>query len=102
KARSFARYGAVHIVKPNAAELAYATDLPADTDAEVEVALARALELCEARSVLVTRAAKGISFAERGKPVRHFRSTPREVFDASGAGDTALAALGLVLAAGAD
>jgi D-beta-D-heptose 7-phosphate kinase / D-beta-D-heptose 1-phosphate adenosyltransferase len=101
KARSFARYGAVHIVKPNAAELAYATDMPAGTDEEVEAALERALELCEARSVLVTRAAKGISVAERGRPVQHFRSTPREVFDASGAGDTTLAALGLAIAAGA-
>jgi D-beta-D-heptose 7-phosphate kinase/D-beta-D-heptose 1-phosphate adenosyltransferase len=36
KARSFARYGAVHIVKPNAAELAYATDMPAETDEEVD------------------------------------------------------------------
>jgi D-beta-D-heptose 7-phosphate kinase/D-beta-D-heptose 1-phosphate adenosyltransferase len=101
KARSFARYGPVHIVKPNAAELAYATEMPANTDAEVEAALVRALELCEAQSVLVTRAAQGISLAERGQPVRHFRSTPREVFDASGAGDTTLAALGLALAAGA-
>ena len=28
KARGFARYGAADIVKPNAAELAHATDLP--------------------------------------------------------------------------
>src|SRR5206468_6027831 len=33
KARSFARYGAAAIVKPNAAELAYTTDMPAETDA---------------------------------------------------------------------
>ena len=99
KARSFARYGAVDLVKPNAAELAYATDLPANTDAQVEVALARALELCEARAILVTRASKGVSLAVRGEPVRHFHGTPREVFDASGAGDTTLAALGLALAA---
>jgi len=102
KARSFARYGQVDIIKPNAAELAYATDMPVSTNAEIETALARALELCEARAVLVTRAAKGISLAERGKPVRHFPGVPKEVFDASGAGDTTLAALGLALAAGAD
>jgi D-beta-D-heptose 7-phosphate kinase/D-beta-D-heptose 1-phosphate adenosyltransferase len=102
KARSFARYGAVDLIKPNAAELAYATDLPTTTDAEVETALQRALELCDARAVLVTRAAKGISLAVRGEPVRHFHGTPREVFDASGAGDTTLAALGLALAAGAE
>ena len=52
--------------------------------------------------MLVTRAAKGVSLGLRGQPVRHFRTTPREVFDASGAGDTALGALGLAMAADAD
>lgn len=99
KARSFGRYGAVDLIKPNAAELANATDLPTGTDAEIEAALARALELWEARAILVTRAAKGMSLAVRGQPVRHFPTQPREVFDVSGAGDTTLAALGLALAA---
>ena len=101
KARSFARYGAVDLIKPNAAELAHATDLPTGTDVEVEAALARALELWEAKAILVTRAAKGLSLAVRGQPVRHFPTLPREVFDVSGAGDTTLAALGLALAAAA-
>ncbi len=99
KARSFARYGAVDLIKPNAAELAYATDLPTETDAQVEVALVRALELWDAKVILVTRASKGISLAVRGGAVRHFPTAAREVFDASGAGDTTLAALGLALAA---
>jgi len=101
KARSFARYGAVDLIKPNAAELAHATDLPTTSDAEVEAALARALELWQAKAILVTRAAKGLSLAVRGETVRHFPTQPREVFDVSGAGDTTLAALGLALAAGA-
>jgi D-beta-D-heptose 7-phosphate kinase/D-beta-D-heptose 1-phosphate adenosyltransferase len=101
KARSFARYGAVDLIKPNAAELAHATDLPTETDAEVEAALARALELWEARAILVTRASKGMTLAVRGETVRHFATHPREVFDVSGAGDTTLAALGLALAADA-
>lgn len=99
KARSFARYGPVDIIKPNAAELAHATDMPTSTDAEISLALQRALDLCEARAILVTRSAKGISLAVRGEPVRHFPGVPKEVFDASGAGDTTLAALGLALAA---
>ncbi len=102
KARSFARYGEVDLVKPNAAELGYATDLSTETDAEIEAAIGRALELWSAKGVLVTRAGKGVSLGLRGQPARHFRTTPREVFDASGAGDTALAAIGLALAAGAD
>lgn len=100
KARSFQRYGAVDVIKPNASELARASGLPTGTDAEVEAALVRALELCEARAILVTRAAQGMSLAVRGHSVRHFPGSPREVFDVSGAGDTAIAALGTGLAAG--
>lgn len=101
KARSFRRYGAVDMIKPNAAELAFATGLPTGTNTEIEAALAHALSLCEAKAILVTRAAKGISLGVRGEPVRHFPGVPREVFDASGAGDTTIAALGLALASGA-
>ncbi len=101
KARSFAKYGPVDVVKPNAAELAFATDLPTDTDDEIEAALARALELSDCRAVLVTRAAKGMSYALRGAAVRHRRRPPPEVFDTMGAGDTALAGLGLGFAVGA-
>ncbi|HWF77503.1 MAG TPA: D-glycero-beta-D-manno-heptose 1-phosphate adenylyltransferase [Caulobacteraceae bacterium] len=101
KARSFARYGSADVIKPNAAELAHATDLPTETDAEVEAALERALALCDGKAVLVTRAAKGMSLALRGETVRHFRRAPPEVVDTSGAGDTALAALGAALAGGA-
>jgi D-beta-D-heptose 7-phosphate kinase/D-beta-D-heptose 1-phosphate adenosyltransferase len=100
KARSFSRYGAVDIIKPNASELAHASGLPTGTDAEVEAALARALELCEAGAILVTRAAQGMSLAVRGLPVRHFAGSPREVFDVSGAGDTAISALGVGMATG--
>jgi len=101
KARSFARFGGVDVIKPNAAELAHATDLPTDSDEEIAAALARALTLCDCRAVLVTRAAKGMSLAERGAPVRHFRRPPPEVYDTSGAGDTVLAAVGAALASGA-
>ena len=102
KARRFDRYGRVDIVKPNAAELARATDLPTHTDAEIEAALTAALASCQARGVLVTRAAKGMSLALRGEPVRHFSRPPVEVFDPAGAGDTALALIGLALGAKID
>src|SRR5258707_9066157 len=89
------------MIKQNAAELGPATDLPTETDDQVAAALIRALELGEAKAILVTRASKGISLAVRGEPVRHFPTAAREVFDSSGAGDTTLAALGLALAADA-
>lgn len=102
KGRNFARYGAVAVIKPNASELAGATDMPTRTDAEVEAALNSAMAACAAGAIVVTRAAHGMSVLVRGGQVRHVRARPREVFDVSGAGDTALAALGLALGAGAD
>lgn len=101
KGRDFARYGAVDVIKPNASELAGATGLPVDTDADIEAALAAALEATTAKAIVVTRAGKGMSLARRGGGVSHFPGRAREVFDVSGAGDTGLAALGLALGAGA-
>ena len=100
KGRDFTRYGAVDVIKPNASELAGATGLPVDTDAEIEAALAALLEATTARAIIVTRAGKGMSLIQRGGVAKHFPGRAREVFDVSGAGDTGLAALGLALAAG--
>ncbi len=101
KSSGFAQYGAADLIKPNAAELSRATDLPTETDNEIEAALSKAMAQCLARSILVTRAAKGMSLAVRGGDIRHFQQESAEVFDTSGAGDTALAAVGLTIAAGA-
>jgi len=102
KARSFEKYGAADLIKPNALELSVMTGLSTETDEEVEAALAAVLASCAAKAILVTRGAKGMSLAERGQPVKHVRGVPRRVFDVSGAGDTGLAALGLAMAAGAE
>jgi D-beta-D-heptose 7-phosphate kinase/D-beta-D-heptose 1-phosphate adenosyltransferase len=102
KGLSFAKYGPVDVIKPNAKELSLVVNLPVNTDEEAETALKVALEACTANAILVTRAGAGMSLAVRGKPVRHFRSRAQAVFDVSGAGDTCLAALGAGLAAGAE
>ncbi|WP_292053728.1 MULTISPECIES: D-glycero-beta-D-manno-heptose 1-phosphate adenylyltransferase [unclassified Brevundimonas] len=100
KGTDFARYGSVDLIKPNASELSAATGLPVGTDEEVERALAALIDTTTVRAVVVTRAGKGMSMIQRGGKVVHFPGRAREVFDVSGAGDTALAALGLGLAAG--
>ena len=101
KATAYDRYGAVDLIKPNAAELAAVTGLPAETDGEVELALRQLLELCQAKAVLVTRGPRGASLMVRGELVWHAPGYARPVFDASGAGDTTFAALGVALAVGA-
>ncbi len=101
KRADFAAYGPVDLLKPNASELAAATGAAVGDDAQTGAALLAALAGCEARAILVTRAAAGMSWLERGGEVRHIRGRAREVFDVSGAGDTSLAALAVALAAGA-
>ncbi len=100
KGRDFGRYGAVTVIKPNAAELSLATGLPVGTDQEIEAALSVLLGMTTASAIVVTRAGRGMSLARRGGTISHFPGRAREVFDVSGAGDTCMAALGLALGAG--
>ena len=102
KGRDFARYGAVDLIKPNASELSTAMRLPVETDQEIDDALTAAQTALPAKSVVVTRAAKGMSYASNGEPVVHLSGQAREVYDVSGAGDTSIAALALGLAGGGE
>ncbi|MCL4130374.1 UNVERIFIED_CONTAM: hypothetical protein GTU68_014166 [Idotea baltica] len=100
KGRDFARYGAVDVLKPNASELAHAIGQSVETDADAADALQAALKTLPARAIVVTRAAKGMSFMASGASARHRSGKAREVYDVSGAGDTSIAALALGLAGG--
>lgn len=96
----YARYDGAFLIKPNAQELADEVNLPVGTDAQVEDALsALKARLRATRALIVTRGGKGMSLIEEGR-VHHHRARPRSVYDVSGAGDTALAALALGVAAG--
>ncbi len=100
KHRDFSIYGPVDVLKPNAAELSAAVGGPAVSDADIEFLLTAAQARFPARSIVVTRAARGMSFIAPGEVVRHVPGKAREVFDVSGAGDTSLAALALGLVGG--
>ena len=96
----YTRYDGAYLIKPNAQELSEETGLPVRSDGEVEAALgALKSRLPQTTSLIVTRGGKGMSLIADGK-VSHHRSRPRSVYDVSGAGDTALAALSLGVAAG--
>ena len=100
KGLDFVRYGAVDLLKPNAVELGQAMGLPVETDRDAAEALAQAMSMLPAKGIVVTRAAKGMSFVEKDGSVMHRAGEAREVYDVSGAGDTSIAALALGLAGG--
>lgn len=100
KGLDFSRYGAVDLLKPNAVELGLAMGVPVETDRDAAAALSQAMRVLPAKAIVVTRAAKGMSFAQKDGSVMHRSGEAREVYDVSGAGDTSIAALALGLAAG--
>jgi D-beta-D-heptose 7-phosphate kinase/D-beta-D-heptose 1-phosphate adenosyltransferase len=101
KSRSFSKYAGAAVLTPNRQELERATGQNCGEDAEIGSAARAALEgICDA--IVVTRGALGLSVVTaQGRPT-HLPASAREVFDVSGAGDTAVAALALGLAAGGD
>ncbi|MEO1100231.1 MAG: D-glycero-beta-D-manno-heptose 1-phosphate adenylyltransferase [Pseudomonadota bacterium] len=98
KGRDFGKYGSVTLIKPNASELAAATELPCGSDQDVAAALEAAKNASSATAIVATRAAKGMSYINANDQIVHVQGEAREVYDVSGAGDTSLAALGIGLA----
>lgn len=84
-------------IKPNRSEAARICG-----DAPPEEMGARLLQRWDTCMVLVTLGEDGMMLFERGRPPYHTPARAREVFDVSGAGDTAIALFTLALSAGAE
>ena len=100
KGTGYARYAGADALTPNAKELAEATGMPVGTDAEAEAACRALLARVAVGAVLATRSEKGMLLVPRDGPAQAVPAQAREVFDVSGAGDTAIATLALAVANG--
>jgi D-beta-D-heptose 7-phosphate kinase/D-beta-D-heptose 1-phosphate adenosyltransferase len=101
KGRCAARYRGAAVVKPNLSELADLTGMPVDALPEVLAAGVRLADGLPGTAVLVTRGPEGMALFRAGAEPALLPAAPRRrVFDVTGAGDTAAAALALALAAG--
>jgi len=102
KAADYAVYRGATMIKPNRKELAEATRLPVGTDDEVIAAATKLNASLGTQAVLVSLSDDGLVLVPaQGAPIR-VPAFPVKVKDASGAGDTVVAALALMLAARAD
>jgi len=90
------------VLKPNRREAFLAAGLPYSLDEEAVLAAAAALQKKHAiRHLLITLGEAGMLLLEQGRKPYHTPTRAQDVFDVSGAGDTAIAAFTLALAAGA-
>jgi rfaE bifunctional protein kinase chain/domain len=91
------------IVKCNQPEAEEALRRPLKGEGEFKEGLAELLDKLEAKAVIVTRSAEGMSVLSREGGYCHIPVTnTSEVFDVTGAGDTVIALVTLGVAAGAD
>ena len=102
KAKDYSIYAGATLIKPNRKELADATRMAAGTDSDVATAAAALMQAVSSRAVLVTRSEAGMTLVtDKAAPV-HVPSYPVRIRDVSGAGDTVVAVLALMLAMKAD
>ncbi len=101
KGSDSSRYQGATVVKPNLGELGELSGRVIRTPADVIDAGQRLADALDGTAVLVTRGADGMTLFRAGEVHQFLPAAPaRRVFDVTGAGDTAAAALALALAAG--
>jgi rfaE bifunctional protein kinase chain/domain len=91
------------VLKPNRREAFLAAGLPYSQDEEAVLKAGAVLQKKHAiRYLLITLGEAGMLLLEQGRKPYHTPTRAQDVFDVSGAGDTAIAAFTLALAAGAN
>ena len=99
KGEDWARYRGATIVTPNRSEFRQVAGRWRDESELTEKAQALRREL-DLEALLVTRSEEGMSLYT-ASGAEHIPAQAREVFDVSGAGDTVIATLGVLMGAGA-
>lgn len=92
------KYKGVYLVKPNLNELKIMTGMPVETDAQIVRASETLRSACECEYVLTTCGAKGMVLVGKREKPYFIPAKGRDVFDVTGAGDTAIAYLAACMA----
>jgi D-beta-D-heptose 7-phosphate kinase/D-beta-D-heptose 1-phosphate adenosyltransferase len=104
KPKTLAAGAPLTVLTLNLSEAAQALGLePLETDESVDQAGSDLIAVSDARYVLITRGAAGLTLYSASDPTHptHVPARPVEVYDVAGAGDTVISALTLALAVGA-
>lgn len=102
KGQDFSRYRGAALIKPNLEELRDASRMEVNSAEGVEAAARAVLDASGIDALLATRGSAGMMLVRPGRRKFEVRGRAREVFDVSGAGDTAAANLAVAFAAGAE
>lgn len=100
KGEDFEKYRGATVLTPNLSEFRYIVGRWA-SEADFAARAQRLRRSLELEALLVTRSEEGMTLVREGE-VLDVPTVAKEVYDVSGAGDTVIATLGVMLAAGQD
>ncbi len=100
KGADYTRYRGAHMITPNRKETELATDRRIQEEDDYEVAASILIDEFDVDQVVITRGSEGMTLFSSDRTPFHVPAEAIEVFDVTGAGDTVVAALGLVIGAG--
>ena len=101
KETHFHNYTRVSLITPNHHEAGFAYGRRVNTQADLVEVGNGLLEKLQARAILITRGAQGMSLFRSGFEPTHIPTFARHVYDVTGAGDTVIATYVSAIAAGA-
>lgn len=101
KGEDYTRYKGASLLTPNRSEFRQVAGSWSD-EADLTARAEKLRADLQLEALLVTRSEEGMSLYTGGKQALRVEAQAREVFDVSGAGDTVIAALGVMLASGAE
>lgn len=101
KGPDYSIYKGASIITPNRKELGEAYGAAVKSDSEITAAAEALIRQNGFNAIVATRSEEGMSIVHKGSAT-HLKTQAREVYDVSGAGDTVIATLAAMLAAGAD
>jgi len=102
KFNNFFEFKGVTLFKPNQREVEAILGIKIEEEEDLIKAGKTMVERLDGASVLLTQGEQGMTLFENSGKLTHIPTVAREVFDVSGAGDTAIATLTLSLTAGAN
>jgi rfaE bifunctional protein kinase chain/domain len=100
KGADFRKYTGATVITPNSKEAFSALRHYEKQPVTAEEAGFMLLKMLPETAILITRGGEGMTLFESGAPPYHIAATAREVYDVTGAGDTAAGVLALCMAAG--
>lgn len=102
KSKNFNIYRGATVITPNLSEFEAVVGHCNNDNLEIETRALKLLDQYEFQAILITRGACGMSLISKNQPALHLPAEACEVYDVTGAGDSAIATLGAAMAVGED